>query len=331
VVQALREEHEVHLFAARIEDHRGTFGADLDATECGVPGWPSWLGRYRELTEVRSARRIAKRVIADAQRGWTPDLVVERHSLFSDAGWRIHDTLGTPWMLEVNAPAWAERERYEELRRPAWARTWEGEVLRSAPVIVAVSRWLVRWLKEDVGCTNVHWVPNGVQPDTGDRARGRALMKIGDEEPVVGFVGSFQPWHGTERLAGIARAVGGRLVLVGAPDAQVEGATRLGYRWGQDLADIIAAMDVALAPYPADAPPWFCPLKVLDYRAQGTPIVGTDVGEVRALVGEGGTVVPPGDEDALCKAVQAWIGQRVRPRVRSWQTVAREMFNAAGV
>ena len=56
--------------------------------EVGVAGWPSWLPRYREMAEVITARRVARRVAADAAEGWMPDLIVERHALFSDAGWR---------------------------------------------------------------------------------------------------------------------------------------------------------------------------------------------------------------------------------------------------
>ena len=52
----------------------------LRAVEVGVPGWPSWLGSWRDLREVRVARRIARQVIAEARDTAPPDLVIERHS-----------------------------------------------------------------------------------------------------------------------------------------------------------------------------------------------------------------------------------------------------------
>ena len=87
-------------------------------------------------------------------------------------------------------------------------------------------------------------------------------------------------------------------------------------------------VDVGLAPFPPDAPPWFCPMKVLDYRAQGTPVVGTNVGETQLLVGEGGTIVDPGDVQSMIDATRYWIGRRTTPRLRSWQRVGNQMIEA---
>ncbi len=335
LVRALRRQHDVRLLAAKIHDRRGSFGEPTRARAVGVPGWPSWLRTYRDLTEVIAARRISRRVIEQAHAGWVPDLIIERHSLFSDAGWRIHDRLAVPWVLEVNAPLWEERRRFEQLRRPAWALDWQREVLQAAPCIVAVSRWLVDWLRSDIGCDNAHWLPNGVDLRLGSRAAGRALLGVAEDVPVIGFVGSMKPWHGLDRLAGVAAAAGARLALVGrlakgmtAP----EGALLTGHLDPDALADAVAALDVGLAPYPADAPPWFCPLKILDYRAQGTPVVATDVGECAVLVGDAGSVVPAEDDDALIDAVRHWLAQpRPAPAARTWGEVGEKLLAISGV
>lgn len=292
----------------------------------GVPPWPGFLGRFRDQQEIGAARRLARRVCADAWAGWRPDVVIERHTLFSDAGWRVRDRLDVPWVLEVNAPPTLERTRFEELRRPEYAAAWERRVLQAAPVVVAVSRWLVRWLREDMGCRNVVWVPNGVPAYKGDRARGRAALGVGENEPLIGYVGGSRQWHDVGVLARVADAAGARLALVGAFDTVPAGAIAPGHVGPQALADIVAALDVALAPYTFDAPPWLCPLKILDYRAQGTPVVATDVGDAAALVEDGGSVVPAGDVDALITSVCAWLGRRVAPRVRSWRSVSREVL-----
>ncbi|MEL6347368.1 MAG: glycosyltransferase, partial [Myxococcota bacterium] len=256
IVRALRQAHAVRLWAAKIEDRRGCFGEVVGARAVGVPGWPSWLAPYREITEVLAARRLVRGVLDAAGAGWTPDRILERHTLFSDAGWRLHDRLGVPWALEVNAPPVQERQRFEVVRQPAWAQRWERAVLQAAPTIFAVSRWLVRWLREDVGCDNVHWVPNGVDVRAGDRVRGRLRLGVSEGEPVVGFVGSMKPWHGVDRLAAIAERSGARLALIGPrpPDPPAD-AIVTGHLLPGDLADVIAGLDVGLAPYPADAPP----------------------------------------------------------------------------
>ena len=77
-----------------------------------------------------------------------------------------------------------------------------------------------------------------------------------------GFVGAMKPWHGTEHLEEIARGAESKLLLIGPNKSSIDGAICPGHLKPQDLADAVAALDVGLAPSPADAPPWFCPRKV---------------------------------------------------------------------
>ena len=141
-----------------------------------------------------------------------PDVVIERHTLFSDAGWRVSDAIDVPWALEVNAPPVLERRRFERLRREAFAEDWLNRVLLQAPVVLAVSRWLKTWLETEIGCRNVRWVPNGVTPLRGVREQA-APLGLQEDDRVVGFVGSLKPWHGLESLAPIAQGAEAKLVL----------------------------------------------------------------------------------------------------------------------
>lgn len=328
--------HGVALYAARDVDRRGAV-EEVSATITGAPGWPSWLDGWRELSEVWAARKLARRVVEDVLGGQPLDLVIERHSLFSDAGWKVSSRLGCPWVLEVNAPPLLERGRFERVRRPEMAARWERDVLLAAPVVVTVSDWLVRWLREEIGARNIHKVWNGCEGHRGDRAEGRRILHVPEGKPVVGFAGSMRPWHGVERLATIAAACGARLALLGpAPSAALlaglpEDVIVTGTLPAERLAHAVAALDLGVVPYPADAPPWFGPLKVLDYRAQGVPVVGTDVGETAALIGDGGVVVPAYDIDALVEAARTWIGRKQVPWVRSWRQVGEEVVGLGSV
>lgn len=273
------------------------------------------------MREVRTARRCAEAAIALA-----PTLVWERHSLYSDAGWKVHAATGARWILEVNAPLVEERRRYEQLPDPAFATAWERDVLLAAPEIVAVSAWLTAWL-QDLGCRRVLHLPNGVADHRGDRTRTRAQLGIGDEL-VLGFVGSMKRWHGVERIPALLDALPDAIgLVVGQGPVRISHPRLrcLGHRSEADTAHLIAAMDVGLAPYAADAPPWFCPLKIPAYRAQGTPVVATDVGDCRLLVGEGGSLVPTEEGvTALLDAIRSWSGRRCPPHLRSWEEVVRD-------
>ena len=321
---ALRKEHEVKIFAARRADHRGTFGEKIAAEICGVPCWPSWLPGFRDLIEIRAARRIEKSVLQFIDSGWFPNLIIERHSLFSDAGWRISERFGIPWLLEVNAPLFLERQHFETLIRPSWAAKWQQEVLLAAPFVMAVSSWLTSWLHE-LGCTNVKHIPNGVTKLVGDRTRGRHLLGVDNQQRLIGFVGSMKPWHGVSCLLEVAKQTNCKLALIGE-GIDIPNAICKSFYSPQDLADVVAAFDVGLAPYPASAPAWFCPLKILLYRAQGIPIVATNVGDCEPLVAGSGMVVPPGDVNALIKGVHQVWGKTFSRDVCDWNQVGQKMI-----
>ena len=324
ICAALRSRCSLQVHSVLRSDHRGAWGPEAAACFSGLPGWPKRLGRLRDIQEIWAARRLASQVLQSA-REQPLQLLIERHSLFSDAGWRVAEELGIPWILEVNAPLCLERSRFESLRLPWLAGRWERDVLQAAPAIAAVSRWLAAWLREEMGCSNVRWVPNGVEAAQGCRERGRRLLGVPPAVPLAGFVGSMKPWHGVERLGRIAADAGATLVLAGHGAPEIPGAIAGTWYDPQDLADVVAALDVGLALYPADAPPWFCPLKVLLYRSQGLPAVCTDTGDSRELLGDGGTVVSQDHGEAV-DAVRYWLGRRCRPKLRSWLDVADELL-----
>lgn len=320
-----RRGHPLRLVAAREADHRGAWGALPVAVETApIPGWPSWLGRYRERREAWLTARLAD----VALRGPAPSFTWERWSLFSDLGARVRAKTGAPWVLEVNAPLALERARFETLYDPPYAEAWERRALSEADRVLVVSSWLARWVVTERGVApeRVRVVPNGVEAHAGDRAATRAALGLGDE-PVVGFLGSMKPWHGAERTYNLAKALGAVALMVGAnPPPPPDGVRAIltGQVDEAKAADLVAAMDLGLAPYGPDAPPWFCPLKLVAYRAQGTPALASDLGDARALVGEGGEVLPPGDDDAWIAAARRWVGRRVTPRQRAWDDVVDE-------
>ena len=317
VAEALR----APIVCPQAADHRGAVAAvGVPVVAAGLGGWPTWAPR-QAMREVRTARRCAEAAVTLA-----PDLVWERHALYSDAGWKVAAATDARWILEVNAPLVVERSRYERLPDRAFAEAWERDVLLAAPEIVAVSGWLTEWLRS-LGCRRVRHLPNGVADHRGDRAAARRRLGLGDEF-VLGFVGSMKPWHGVERIPALLDALPEAVGLVvgdGPVKLSHPRLRTLGHRAEAETADWIAAMDVGLAPYAADAPPWFCPLKILAYRAQGTPVEATDLGDCRLLVGEGGSVVPPETGlGAVLEAVRAWQGRRCAPSLRSWEDVVRE-------
>ena len=165
----------------------------------------------------------------------------------------------------------------------------EGQILRSADRVVAVSTWLADWAIFEVGCHSdrVRVVHNGATTQLGARDSTREKYKL--KGLVFGFVGSFRPWHGLELIPQILDALPEATALVvGSGPVSPPTHPRLinmGRVEPAEVPDLIAAMDVAIAPYPLESPPWFCPLKIQEYLAQGVPVVATDVGESTVLDG----------------------------------------------
>jgi glycosyltransferase involved in cell wall biosynthesis len=162
-------------------------------------------------------------------------------------------------------------------------------------------------------------IPNGV--DAGrfrprDPAAARAALGLPPAGPVVGWVGRRHPVKGLDLFLAAARQVARGLpelqvVLAGRGTDQPDVAARVadwpaagGVRClGEvnDMPALLPAFDVLCLASRSEA----FPNVVAEGLACGVPCVATDVGDVRAIVGPGGHVVPPGDPASLAAALAA--------------------------
>lgn len=270
-------------------------------------------------------------------RAFAPDLIYARHALGFYAAAEAARRLDVPLVVEYNGPeAWIARN-WGAARSglPTFERV-EDAVLRAARLVVAVSEPLCAPLvRSGVDPTRVLVNPNGVDLDAFDPGRlaegreaARREIGAGPDDVVVGFVGTFGPWHGAEVAARAAVEIPeparSRLhwLFVGdgpgrpAAEAAIRSAG-LGERVRftglvpQDRTPAwVAAFDIALAPHVpnADGSPFFgSPTKVFEYLAAGKPVVASRLGQIAEIVEHDGNgwLVPPGDARALGEAVAA--------------------------
>ena len=239
---------------------------------------------------------------------------------------------------------WIERGTLKASRRVVTVSAPSAEILRRY------------WLDVPIDA-----IPNGVDPSrfvrmTQDEklARRRAL---GIAEPlVVGFQGTFKPFHGVERLGELIRSTADRpdvrwLIVGDGPGLPAlreavgfeSRCTFLGRRPPEEMGALLSLLDVAVAPHElARGPFYFCPLKILEYAAAGCAIVASDQGDIPAMLDDGNAAVLLRDDDlsAWTRALgdllddparRAALGESARQfalRHRTWRATAEAVARA---
>jgi glycosyltransferase involved in cell wall biosynthesis len=361
--------HEVRVFSPNPGQ-----GNDLAAQlrEIGADGLPNTCGRLARTVTRGRYPRLDKEVrelaynltlyrgVRTESRCWRPEAIYERYSLMSLVGLALARRIGVPHLLEVNAPLRLERARTKGLVLDGAAGAVERWLFDASDAVLVVSEALRRYVLEHGGHTaSTVVMPNGVdtrrfRPEEGATAM-RARLGLADDAFVVGFAGSLKPWHGVETLLEAFAALhldvsAARLVIVGdgpQGDALRGQAARLGIDEQsiftgkvahQEMPALLAAMDVGVAPYARVPDFYFSPLKIYEYMAVGLAVVGSDAGEIAALVRDGqtGLMCPPEDAQALAGAlrrlardpglrVQLGAAARAEAERYTWENNARSV------
>jgi glycosyltransferase involved in cell wall biosynthesis len=248
------------------------------------------------------------------------DLFFERYSLWSCAGRQFADLEERPYVLEVNSPLRLEQKRFRELCLERTARTVEHFLFSSATLLVGVSREVVDYAVRQSGRTGPTLVlPNGV--DLGlfeNRQRSSSVAEF-----TVGFVGSLKPWHGIEILlqafAKLAlESDDYRLLIIGdgplrpwadefVREHSLQSRVCLtGSVEKERIPELLARVEVAVAPYPEIDGFYFSPLKLFEYMAAGCAIVASNIGQAGEVLRhrETAMLAQPGSVEDLARQIR---------------------------
>ena len=267
-----------------------------------------------------------------------PAFVYQRYSLNNYAGIRIARRFGVPFVLEYNGSEiwmgrhWGHAVTYEEI-----SIRIEQLNLTAADLIVVVSRAMRdEVVARGVAAEAVLVNPNGVdaeryQPDI-DATAIRQRFGLGGRT-VIGFIGTFGPWHGAEVLARAFvlllrrdRSLAGRVRLLMIGDGARVGEVRrilvdggamdatvfTGLVPQEEGPSYLAACDLLVSPHvpnPDGSPFFGSPTKLFEYMATARGIVASNLDQIGEILQHGRTawLVPPGDAEAVADAIRRLI------------------------
>lgn len=310
----------------RLDVHAMKLDPGFRAGGSGEPGGASTMRRLasRYLHEPRKVienvpfshrqREILKRSAPDV-------VLVRNHTFEASCGW-VSRLLRLPYVIEFNAPAFESRRYFDQYahlpRLPEALESWK---LRQADSVTVVSSDLKSHIvaTHHLEPTKVFVNPNGANTESfspGNPRDSEVNARFAGS-PVVGFVGSFQKWHGIDLLSGLVMRLArrfpeARFLFVGSGPCLTslkEDTAPLGERVlftgrveHERVPGLVSSLDVAVMP---ESNPYGSPLKVLEWMAAGRTIVAPQYGPLEDIIDSEihGRLFPPGNQEALVAAV----------------------------
>ncbi len=307
-------------------------GAQSDSGDTVVIPPSPLFSATKALFELWNNLVFTVRSLLVIARGAAPatevDFIYQRYSRFNWSGVVLSAVTGLPLALEFNgSEIWVSRH-WDPIGLLRLLKRFERLNQRAADLIFVVSDVERRNLIDaGVSPSKIIVNPNGVdperfRPECGGREIRRSLCI--DDRTVVGFVGTFGPWHGAPVLAQAATLIndpGSRchFVFIGGGEqrAQTESiiesagvsATFTGSISHEKVPAYLDACDILASPHvpSTDGSEFFgSPTKLFEYLAMGKGIVASRLGQVAEVIidGENGLLVEPGDAEGLARAIE---------------------------
>jgi glycosyltransferase involved in cell wall biosynthesis len=288
------------------------------------------------------------------------DFIYQRYSRFNWTGVALSIVTGLPLALEFNgSEVWASQS-WDPVGQASLLKRFERLNQRAADCIFTVSEVERRnVIGAGVEANKIFTNPNGVDTDKFRKAcGGREIRKqLGLEDKiVVGFLGTFGPWHGAPVLAKAATRVKSpcHFLFIGDGDERAttaailakekDRATFTGRIAHEKVAAYLDVCDILVAPLvPAsDGSEFFgSPTKLFEYLAMERPVIASRLGQIADIIidGENGYLVEPNDAESLAQAIEKLANdERLRIRLGlaarrtvvenyTWQHNAARVFN----
>lgn len=310
--------------------------AGLDQTRTQIKiVWPEPIGTTRAIFDMRNNLLFTEGALREFQ-NHPPDFIYQRYGRFGWAGVEASLQTGRPLFLEYNGSEVWVGQHWDKVGMLALLERCERLNLDAAARIFVVSEVeRDNLLRRGIVDKKIVVNPNGVDVDKfrprigGERER--LELGIEPDETLVGFVGTFGPWHGVLALAEAITLIPAdariRFLLIGGGSLRTEVERVLSEASASDkvifagtiahcrVPAILDACDVLASPHVplADGSAFFgSPTKLFEYMAMGKGIVASRLGQIGDVLEEGKTalLVEPGNSRELSDAIQRLAASR---------------------
>lgn len=291
-----------------------------------------------------------------------PDFIIIRPSIGEYFPILLKKEIKIPIILEVNAPSYYEASKYGcskfFLR---YLKSIETQCWEYADAIYVVSNVLHKFISnENPALSEKLWViPNGVDLKIFNEMRGKQhLVKKYKNLIKVGFIGSFQVWHGLDFLLHIFSDVlrarpNTELILIGEgaykkrtkssvakyqiQENKIKFLPHMSY---DEVVINLLEMDILVAPYLYQDYFYFSPLKIFDYMAAGKAIVTSNIGQIAEIFTneKDAILLEPGNHNAYVTALinlidsenkRRFLGNNALKKVEcyTWENAAKTLLS----
>jgi len=317
------------------EKFYGTSGYEYFIREPLLKG-PPWLGEL--IYNFLAKRSFKEKILQDR-----PDIIYHRYTGYTFFVTALAKSLKIPIVLEFNSfDTW--KLKHWERSRNVFKRIIQGTLLyyivkriedynlSGADLITTVSDPLKDDLiRSGISPEKILVNPNGFdserfEPGAAGSSESKAIReKYGKNRTVIGFCGTFGPWHGIPQLTeAIGRILDGKepgnvhFLIMGDGGhlkkhmtdrlSKYDEVTFTGSIPYSSIHHYLAACDILVSPHnpPADSREFFgSPTKIFEYMGVGKGIVASDLGQISEILEDRKTaiLVPPGEVGDLVNAI----------------------------
>jgi glycosyltransferase involved in cell wall biosynthesis len=293
IITALKDNgHEIILVAPNVAES-SDFGSDGGFVDTLKSKMPQFLYELLEFSYAFWA--FLKLCVAIIK--YKPDAIYERYNLFLPAGIWAKKLFNLPFLLEVNAPIYEERKKYDGISIDWLARWSQHYAWKNADMILPVTNVLADYARKvGVPESRINVIPNGINHKRfSNNTKVPKSYEKGDAI-VIGFVGFVREWHGIDKVIDLIASLDNinvKLLIVGdgpvrsdlEEQAKSVGLSDKFFITGvvarNDMSEWLNIIDIALQP---DVTSYASPLKMLEYMAKGKAIVAPDTPNIKELL-----------------------------------------------